>query len=179
MKKIVAIIFCFFISSFSDLRDEVKIYENYCTAIDEFGSTYQYYLVVHILDETSNKNKEICLTGFEFVSLMSDAWNIGYEKELKVVKKLKKNKKRNFKVKSLAGLELINRIKYSTLELNQYGKKINLDSIVNSISEKEKWSYFAQSEKEQLMTAHLLFNKGILTGINECFGGMELEYYSE
>jgi len=179
MKKLLIAILCYSLLSYSDYRDDDKIYKNYCKAIDSYGSTYQNYLVVKIQDKSNGKLTEICLTGFELISTMTDEWGYNIDDEFKVVKKVIRNKKRVFKVKNANELKHLKRIKYSQIELSNYSKQVNFDSIVKSISDRKKWSYFAKNEKEQIMIAHLLFNKGFLTGINECFGGDELEYYAK
>jgi hypothetical protein len=42
------------------------------------------------------------------------------------------------------------------------------------LTSKRNEKIFPKNEKEQIMFAHFLFNFGILTAINECFGGQEL-----
>lgn len=135
--------------------------------------------MVNIQDKSNGKSTEICLTGFELVSTMIDEWNFDLEDECKAVRKVKRTKSRTFKVKNSDDHQFLNRIKYSQSELLKYSDRIKFDSIANSVSNKNEWSYFAPNEKEQVMLAHLLFNKGYLTGINECFGGEQLEYYTE
>jgi hypothetical protein len=179
MKRLLVTILCFTLISFYDIKNENRIYENYCKAIDNADSTYQYFLVVNILDKSTGLTTEVCLTGFELLSTMAEEWNLGFENESKVVRKLKRNKNRTFSVKSAKQLKFINRVKYSKPELEKFSEEIGLDSIVTSISMKNKWNYFPANEKEQIMLAHLLFNKGILTGTNECYGGMDLNYYTE
>ncbi|WP_179007815.1 hypothetical protein [Winogradskyella forsetii] len=179
MKKLLIIILSLSLVSYSDFGNDNLIYENYCKALDNYGSTYQNYLVVNIQDKSNEKSTEICLTGFELVSTMMDEWNFDIENEFKAVRKLKRNKSRTFKVENNEKHKFLNRIEYSQSELLKYSDRINFDSIVNSISNKNEWSYFAENEKEQVMIAHLLFKQGYLTGINECFGGEQLEYYAE
>lgn len=179
MKKTLILILSLSFVSYSDFENDNQIYENYCKAIDNYGSTYQNYVVVNIQDKSNGKSTEICLTGFELVSIMMDEWNFKTENELKAMRKVKRNKSRNFKIQNYADHEFLNRIKYSKSELLKYSDRINFDSILNSISKKNEWSFFAENETEQVMIAHLLFKKGYLTGINECLGGQELEYYGK
>ena len=164
----------FSIVSYSDYENDNQIYENYCNALDNYDSTFQNYLVVEIHDKSSGELFEICLTGFELVSTMIDEWKFDVDDEFKAIKKAKRNKSRTFNVENFKEHQFLNRIIYSQSELFNYANRINFDSIVNSIPNKNEWSYFAPNEKEQVMIAHLLFNKGYLTGINECFGGKQL-----
>ncbi len=176
MKVLFLTFSCFFIFSFSDIQNEKIIYENYCQAIDSYGSTFPYYVVVNITDLNTGNSKEVCLEGGELVYALTNEWNINIEKDYKTAKKIKRRKNREFKIKTKNILNRVNRISYSNTELIKYSKIVNIDSISKSILKSDKWSFYHNSEKEQIMMAHLLFNKGILTGTNDCFGGEELTY---
>jgi len=162
--------------SFTVLEDaqEEIIQEKFYQALESSGSTMPYYLVAHISDKKNNINQEICLTGEELVQALTREWNIYYEKEYKTIKKIKRRGSRSFTFEKNYDRNSLYRISYSTEELNSYLNEINIDSIAKSIKNDSKWSYFTTNEKEQRMLSHELFNRGILTGVNECFGGAEL-----
>lgn len=67
------------------------------------------------------------------------------------------------KIKTKNTLNRLNRISYSNAELIEYSKMATIDSISKSILKANAWSFFPNSEKEQIMMAYLLFNKRILT----------------
>ena len=56
-------------------------------------------------------------------------------------------------------------------ELTQFEKTVNIDSLVKEIKISKSWSKEILNEKDKLMYAHSLFNHGVLTGENSCFGG--------
>lgn len=174
-----------FISCFSFIQSNYESikYKNYCTAIDNYESTYQYYTVINIRNKVNNTEKEICITGSDLIVSISKE-NTNYcsydydkyqnPKKCKIFRKIKNNKNRTFKIKSKDALDYLTRINYSKAELIAFDRNINIDSIIKIINKKEKWNYWKGSEKEQVMIAHLLFNKGILLGVNECaFSGLE------
>ena len=52
----------------------------------------------------------------------------------------------------------------------EFEKKSNMDSVAKSIKN-NKWSMYFSDDKAMLLFAYSLFNRGILTGENNCFGG--------
>ena len=179
MKNIITVLSLTCLLSSIHPQKEDVFYKNYTKAVYNSVSTFQLYLVVNIHDKSTSIKKEICLTGRELLFSMQKEWNHNAYKEFKSMRKLIRNKNRTFEINSINKFEPLNRINYSKLELKEFSDKINSDSIAKSISKKENWDYYLSNEKEKVMLAHLLFNKGILTGIDECMGGMQLIYYSE
>lgn len=140
------------------------------TAIEN-GSSLQYFTVVKIKDSTNGSIREICTTGnflkgalhYEYYPLYS---NNG---EMKMRKLLIENKQRYFQLKDTAALNNLGINKYSMEDLKQFEKENNVDSIAKSIN--GEWGMSFSEDKDMLLLAHSLFNRGILTGEYSCFGG--------
>ena len=177
MKKILALMILIYSGAFSQNVSDKLLLKNHCEASSNYMSTYQLYTVISIEDADDNL-REICLTGSDFVYAVQDEWGLNYDDFDILMKKIKSNQNRIFEFRNKSSLERINRIEYTSKELTDFGIKIKIDSIVKNLELNKQWSYFAKDEKEQLMMAHLLFNYGIQTGTNECFGGEELQIFN-
>lgn len=172
MKKILLILIT--LSSLSFIANDNLIFDNYFRSVTNVGSTIQFFSVINVKEGNSENYREVCVTGFEIYHLIATQESIDWDDFKKITKKAKKNRQRNFSITDPDLLSRINRIKYSQVELKQYAQVINIDSIVKSIAKNSDWKYYAKTNIEQVMIAHLLFNNGIMLATNECLGGDDL-----
>lgn len=179
MKKLPILLLLLSLSAFCQEVDSELLYDNHIKAAGNFNSTFQLYTVVSIDKGNSDTPLEICITGSTLMYALQDEWNLDFEDYDGLMQKVKENKERVFKIKSQSALDRIERIKYSLEDLSEFRNKVKFDSIVQNLRNTDKWRYFGSNEKEQAMMAHLLFKEGIPTGINECFGGEELQIVYE
>ncbi|UPT69345.1 MAG: hypothetical protein M0D53_08905 [Flavobacterium sp. JAD_PAG50586_2] len=154
---------------FNTPKDSI-LYDNYVNAIEN-SSTFQYFTVIKVKDINTGKVREICTKGSFLLGALhfeyDPNYNVnGYEK---IHKLLLKNKQRYFQLKDTAALNNLGINRYSIEDLKKFEKENNVDSIAKSI--KGKWAMVISDDKSMLLLAHSLFNRGILTGENNCFGG--------
>lgn len=161
---------------FNSSQDSI-LYSNYVNSIEN-GSTFQYFTVVKVKDINTGKVREICTKG----NFLWGALHIEYDSsysingQKKIHKLLLENKQRYFELKDTASLNNLGLNRYSIEDLKKFEKEKNVDSIAKSI--KGKWKMWISDDKTMLLLAHSLFNRGILTGENNCFGGT-LSYISK
>jgi len=90
------------------------------------------------------------------------------------------NKKRYFEFQNDSAILNIGVNDYSIEDLRKLEKKINFDSLAASIRKIKKWNKYIGDDIKITMWAHALFDRGILTGQNNCFGGtlsyVDLDY---
>lgn len=177
--RTILILICLISSNVFCQETDELIFDNHIKAASNFSSTFQLYTVVKIDTGKSETPKEMCVTGSTLTFALQDEWNLDHEDYATLMKKVKEIKNRVFEIKTESSLARIERIKYSEKELTNFSKKVKFDSVVQNLGDTNEWRYFGMNEKEQIMMAHLLFNEGIPTGINECFGGEELQIVYE
>ena len=149
---------------------DFTLYNNYVSAIEN-GSTLQYFTVIKIKDINTGNIREICTKGNFLWGALHYEYNPNYNNngEIKIHKLLLENKQRYFQLKDTAALNNLGINNYSIEDLKKIEKENNVDSIAKSI--KDKWVMTFSDDKKMLLLAHSLFNRGILTGENNCFGG--------
>lgn len=154
------------------------IYKNYVYAVENEG-TFQYFLVIKVKDLNTNQTKEICTNGNFLDGAIHMEYKIDYDSlGMSKIENLQKlNKDRYFEFKDTAALNNIGINNYSMDELANFERTHNIDSLAQ-IVKKGKWSLWIPDNKMMLLYAHSLFNRGILTGENNCFGGT-LEHVEE
>jgi len=178
MKNILLLYILTTLNIFSQNVSDELLFENHCEAATNYLSTYQLYTVAFIDDGKSDEPKEICMTGNELLFALRNEWNLDVEDFDGLINRVKAVEDRKYTIISEESLVWIYRIQYSKKDLKEFHDKVKFDSLVVNIQGTESWSYFGNSEKEQVMMAHLLFNSGIQTGINECYGGEQLEIFT-
>lgn len=146
------------------------LFNNYISSIEN-NSTIQYFTVIKIKDINTGNIREICTKGnFLWGALYYEyGKNYGKSEELKIHKLLIENKQRYFQLKDTTALNNLGMNRYSIADLKKFEKENNVDSIAKSI--KGEWGMPFSDDKNMLLLAHSLFNRGILTGENNCFGG--------
>ena len=177
MRNKVLLIFFILIPllTFSQVQDE--IYLNYLKAARN-NSTFQLNLVIKYKNLNTNEIREICIEGEQLMFAYWRENNLAFGKDEsfdKYYKMLLENKLRYFEFKNTKALESITSDSYSEAEYSKMEKKTNFDKLARKIKKDKKWE--KSSDRKTLMIfAHALFNRGILTGQNNCFGGETLEY---
>ena len=168
---ILAFTFLLVLSSSGQNKDE--IYLNYVAALNN-ESTFQYFIVVKVKNLNNGLTGEYCTIGNFLKVALHIEYKLGYKCKgiSKVYSIAFKNKERYFEFKSKKAIGNIEGIgRYSIDDLAQLEKKINFDSLANEIRQTGNWSMEIFDDKIMLMYAHALFNRGILTGENNCVGG--------
>lgn len=155
--------------AFNSSKDSIR-YANYVNAIEN-GSTFQYFTVIKVKDVNTGKVREICTKGNFLWGALHTEYDSSYSVNglKKIQKLLFENKQRYFEFKNAIALNNLGVNKYSVEDLKKFEKENNVDSISKSI--KGKWGIAISDDKTMHLLAHSLFNRGILTGENNCFGG--------
>lgn len=154
-------------------HNDKQRYMNYVKAIQN-GSTFQNFVVISVKNLNNGEIREYCTKGNFLLGALHIEYNLDYSKEelLKVYNIAFENTKRYFEFKNDSALwNISGHDKYTMKELSDYENKIKIDSLVYRIQNGKKWGITIKNDKEMKMCAHALFNKGILTGENSCFGG--------
>jgi len=170
MKKLVLLLSVIVLFSFNKDENDL-LYKNYAKAVSN-ASTFQFHLVIKVKNLNTNEIREICTQGEQLNFAIYREYKIDFSNKgaAKVQKIALKNKDRYFEFKNDTVLSNLGLKEYSESDLKELERKINFDSLAQAIKEKQKWSAHLD-DKELLMYAHALFDRGILTGENNCFGG--------
>jgi hypothetical protein len=155
----------------SKITLDTIVYSNYLKAVDN-ESTFQFFLVAKIRDLNTGHLREICTKGDFLEGALHMEYKIEYDSLglLKIENLQRFNKNRYFEFKDTAALKNLGLNNYTIDDLVNFEKSHNIDSLAKVI-EKGKWSIAISEDKIMLLYAHSLFNRGILTGENNCFGG--------
>lgn len=137
------------------------------------GSTFQYYLVIKYKNTDDSEISEICTQGNFLRGAIHQENRIGYSSFMSGYVNLKAmmSLNRRFKFKTEDAKNNIGVGDYSMKELKELENEINFDSLANEIKSSDKWQQSLPNYKEMRMYAHALFNRGILTGESNCWGG--------
>lgn len=172
MKKLLFfyIIFSFLSLKSSDSLDTKK-HLNLLFAIKNV-LTFSYFTVIKVKNLNNGEIKEICTKGNFLSGALHTELRADYDikGESKIINFVKNNKKRYFEFKNKKALNNISFFEYDSKQCTKIQKKYNFDKVVESIEKTRKFE-IKLSGKEMSLFAHLLFNKGYLTGENDCFGG--------
>jgi hypothetical protein len=147
------------------------IYNHYVEAVNN-ESTFQFYLVAKMKNLNTGQIREICTEGNFLDGALHTEFKLGYDSlSIKKIKNLLINTKtRYFEFKDTAALNNLGINKYSMVDLKNFEKSHNIDSLAQIVKE-GKWRMAISNDTTMLLYAHSLFNRGILTGENNCFGG--------
>jgi len=179
MKYLISILVLYFSTPFQINRNSKNIesekYLNFLAAIQN-NSTFNYFTVIKVKNLNTGVIKEICTKG-NFVSgalhieLKADYDEKGGNKVLAFVN-VKKD--RYFELKNKVALENISFFDYNIKQLSKMQEKYDFDKVIEIIKRDKKFR-LGLSKNEMKYFAHLLFNKGFMTGESDCFSGA-LEY---
>jgi hypothetical protein len=179
MKQIASILIFFSVltlSSFTATRDiEAEKYQNFLFAIEN-QSTFSYFTVITVKNLNSGEVKEVCTTGNFVVGALHIELKADYDKaaENKVFKYLASRKNRYFELRNKRALENVSFFEASPRKLVAFEHQYDFNKVAAIIQNDKKFS-IRLSDTEMKMFAHILFNRGYLTGESDCFGGT-LEY---
>ena len=138
-------------------EDKLRIYRE---AIQN-ESTIQDFIVIKVINSPTGEEKEICTKGIFLKGALHREYGINYSQAdvEKVNKILLETKDRIFKLSKVDALNNIGYYDYNQDELKAFEKRVETESITYS------------NDKEMTMFAHMLFNKGVKSSENSCFGG--------
>jgi hypothetical protein len=166
-----------FVSTFSlvsnktDSDIDTEKYLNFLAAVNR-SSTFNYFTVIRVKNLNTGLTKEICTKGDCISYALHMELKAGYDEEgkQKVLEFVKANKDRYFELKSKKALHLISFADYDTTQLYKIQDKYDFDKAVEIIKNDKNFA-LELSDKEMKYFAHVLFNKGYMTGESDCFGG--------
>lgn len=158
-------------TNISEIVLDTIMYNNYLKAIEN-ENTIEYFLVIKVKNLNNGEIKEVCTNGNFLDGALYKEYKIGYDSASTVIINniKRKNKKRYFEFKDTSALNNIGFNNYSTNDFIEFEKHHQIDSLAQ-ILKKGEWSLAISDNKTMLFYAHALFNRGILTGENSCFGG--------
>lgn len=150
--------------------DSIK-YENYSVAVKQEG-TLNFFIVIKVKDMNTNITREICTIGNLLLGALTREYNIvidsaGIDSLYKIALA---NKTLYFEFGDTSALNNLGLDNYSDADFKEFEQHNSIDSLVLDIKGK-KWEKWIPEDKDMLLYAHALFNRGILTGENGCFGG--------
>lgn len=157
--------------------EDIK-FSNFKRAIKN-NSTFGYFTVITVKNLNTGEVKELCAKGNFVSGALHRELNADYDNkgERSVLTYFKNSKKRYFELRNKEALENVSFFTYSANELKYVEKKYNIDSIVSIIKTRQELS-IRLDDDEMKALAHILFNKGYLTGENDCWGG-SLQYVNK
>jgi hypothetical protein len=159
------------LSSYKGQTIEDEKYLNFISALKN-KSTFNYFTVVKVKDVNSGVTKEICTKGNFVSGALHIELNADYDSRgrQRVLNFAKSKKDRYFEFKNRKALDNISFFQYDSNYLGKVQKKFNFDSIAKSIERDKKFS-IGLPDNEMAAFAHILFNRGIMSGESDCFGG--------
>ena len=172
MKHLFLLLFC--VISFGQNRNKIDLYENYKTALNTCNSTAPSFLVITFKDLTTNFQREVCIESSDLIFAIMDEKKLDFSEEKIAFDFALKNKNRYFEFSNAKSLERLNQYKYSQESLNEFIIEKDIANLSEKIFKEKKWSFDSEDELEKIKYAHALFNFGIITGVNNCFGGETL-----
>jgi hypothetical protein len=137
-------------------EEKFKIYEE---AIHN-ESTIQDFVVIKVLNRNTGETKEICTKGNFLKGAIHTEYGIDYSDEgVEKAKEILNSKNRKFELSQEEALNNIGFNDYKEEELIAFERRV------------EAGNYSHSNDKEMTMLAHILFNKGVKSSENSCFGG--------
>lgn len=127
------------------------------------GSTFNHYVVVKIKNLNDSTVKEICNTDkWVFEALRIDGYNFDM---------IKNSKTRYFALKSEDALRMIGYWDYNSVGLAWTKLEYNIDGIIDKAIANKSWRVRMSDAIDKRMLAHVLFNRGYVSGVSACFSG--------
>lgn len=150
--------------------DEEK-YLNFLSAIQN-NSTNNYFAVITVKDLNSGRVKEICSKGNFISGAVYRELKLDYDSisDKKVYDYFKLKTTRYFEFRSKAALKNINFYNYNENLIKQIASEFPIETICKQID--VSGQYFVEIEGKRMKAlAHVLFNRGYMTGESSCEGG--------
>jgi hypothetical protein len=150
--------------------DDGKLYNNYKKAVNN-ESTFQYFLVIHVTDLNTGLTREICTKGNFLAGAIHREYGLDYDaNSIRRAERIAlNNRTRTFQFKNTEAIQNLGLGRYSMDDLKDFEQRTNIDQLTKGIN--KDWKKKLLDDKEMLLYAHSLFNRGILTGENNCYGG--------
>jgi hypothetical protein len=152
-----------------DLQNEKFL--NFLSAIQN-TSTFSYFTVIAAKNLNTGETREICTKGNFISGALHVEMKLGYSplEEKKVFEFARKHKDRYFEFKDQKALENISFYDYNPKLILKIEKKYDIAKIVQIIKETKTFSC-GLPDNEMKLLAHSLYERGFMTGENNCFGG--------
>ena len=143
----------------------IDVYPLYYAAVKN-KSQLQYFTVIRNVDSASGTERELCTQGAFLRAALHKELNLHYDiQEMMVIEqKLLDNDARLFAFKNPEALQILGVENYTMSELQQLEKVVNFKQLAFDIKKSSSWKMEFADDKEMLMYAHALFNRGIMTG---------------
>ncbi len=153
----------------SDLDTEK--YLNFLAAVNR-SSTFNYFTVIKVKNLNTGLTKEICTKGDCVSYALHLELKAAYDEKgkQKILEFVKATKDRYFELKNRKALHLISFSDYDTTQLSKIQDKYDFDKAVEIIKNDKNFA-LELSDNEMKYFAHVLFNRGYMTGESNCFGG--------
>jgi hypothetical protein len=152
-----------------NLKDEK--YLNFLASLEN-ESTSGYFTVITAKDLKTGLTKEVCTKGNFVSGALHIELNADYDVKgsHKVLSAAKANKAIYFEFKKRKALDNISYFDYDDKYVATIAKRYKIDSAVAIIKKNNKYSINIPANNRKYF-AHALFNRGYLSGDNDCFGG--------
>ena len=150
---------------------ENELYLNYLTAVYN-ESTFQYFTVIKYKNLNTSQVKEVCIQGEDLRLALRKELNLNHEgKDYdKLQEILKNNNERYFEFKNIEAIAIFETNEYTVNQLKRYEKSVSFEKLANEIKKSKSFGN-VQFSAPITLHAHALFNRGILTGVNNCISG--------
>jgi hypothetical protein len=154
---------------------ETTKYLNFLAALKNI-STFSYFTVIKVKNLNTGETKELCTKGNFVSGAIHKELHLDYDTAgtSKAFQFAQSKKDRYFEFKNKEALDNISFFEYKPNMVKEVQTRYNFDKAIKIIKSKECFGIRLSSD-EMKAFAHVLFNKGYLTGENNCFGGA-LEY---
>lgn len=167
MKSIGFLLLFIIISSFTsttEVSEEVK-FKMFCNSSRKLTRSVSHdFVVIRVKNANTKEIKEICITA----NLISGALH-RETGNLYIGLDCNKYPERYFEFSKDSALWNIGFDEYSTKELVEYSKTINVDSIVLEVKKGAMTSIVFEKGEQRKYFAHLMFNQGVIT-TSHCLG---------
>src|ERR1041385_4523450 len=153
------------------IAPDTLLYQNYLATLNNF-STIRYFIVIKVKNVNTGEIREVCTKSNFLEEAIAEENKCNYDSSgMAAINQVAVgNFKRYFEFKGKLALNNIGYDDYSIAELNKLASEINFDSLATEIKKTKSWSK-ELDDKKMKMYAHELFDRGILTAENNCFGG--------
>jgi hypothetical protein len=133
------------------------------------------FVVIRAKNLNTGKTTEICTQPGYVIDAIRQQYGIGEFGPNRTIDSLiNKNEMRYFEFNREEALRVLALDTYTSDELDSLEKTVNFDTIISEIKRDSEWTKsLGRKDEGKLirMWAHILFNKGILTGESVCRGG--------
>lgn len=166
-------LFCFI--SFGQSKKQIDLYENYKKALGTYVSTAPSFIVITFRNLTDNTINEVCIEAPDLIFAVFDELKLkDYNDLAKAFEYAVRKKDRFFEFSNPKSIERLTNYNYAISELNDFIVEKNILKLSKKIYRQKKWKFYPENELEKIKYAHSLFKFGIITGHNNCTGGMTL-----